>query len=48
MNDDDVIDNELVDKFNEAEEELYNLKVNKTRDEYIATKVKEFILKSGN
>ena len=40
--------NELVDKFNEAEEELYNLKVNKTRDEYIASKVKEFILKSGN
>lgn len=40
--------NELVDKYNDLEEELYNLKTTKTRDEYIANKVKEFILKSGN
>ena len=40
--------NDLVDKYNNLEEELYRLKTNKTRDEYIANKVKEFILKSGN
>ncbi len=40
--------NDLVDKYNDLEEELYNLKTTKTRDEYIANKVKEFILKSGN
>jgi chromosome segregation ATPase len=40
--------NELVDKYNNLEEELYNLKANKSHDEYIANKVKEFILNSGN
>ena len=38
--------NELVDKYNELEEELYNIKNTKSHDEYIANKVKEFILKS--
>lgn len=38
--------NDLVDKYNNLEEELYHLKTNKTHDEYIANKVKEFILKS--
>ena len=40
--------NDLVDKYNQLEEELYNLKNTKSHDEYIANKVKEFILKSGN
>ena len=38
--------NELVDKYNALEEELYNIKNNKSHDEYIANKVREFILKS--
>lgn len=40
--------NDLVDKYNDLEEELYNMKATKSHDEYIANKVKEFILKSGN
>ena len=40
--------NDLVDKYNEAEEELYKLKTTQSHNEYIANKVKEFILKSGN
>ena len=36
--------NDLVDKYNDLEEELYKIKSNKTRDEYIASRVKEFIL----
>lgn len=36
--------NDLVDKYNELEEELYKLRTNRTRDEYIASKVKEFML----
>lgn len=40
--------NDLVDKYNALEEKLYNLKNSRSRDEYIATKVKEFILKSKN
>jgi chromosome segregation ATPase len=40
--------NDLVDKYNELQEELYNIKTNKNHDAYIASKVKEFILKSGN
>ena len=38
--------NDLVDKYNALEEELYNIKTTKSRDEYIANKVKEFILNS--
>ena len=38
--------NDLVDKYNALEEELYTIKTNKSRDEYIANKVKEFILNS--
>lgn len=38
--------NDLVDEYNALEEELYNLKNSKTHDEYIANKVKEFVLKS--
>ena len=38
--------NDLVDKYNNLEQELYHLKNTKTHDEYIANKVKEFILKS--
>lgn len=38
--------NELVDKYNALEEELYNIKNSKSHDEYIANKVREFILKS--
>lgn len=38
--------NDLVDKYNALEEELYNVKNTKSHDEYIANKVKEFILKS--
>ena len=40
--------NDLVDKYNELEEELYNIKNTKSHDEYIANKVKEFILNSKN
>ena len=40
--------NELVDKYNELQEELYTIKTSQNHDEYIANKVKEFILKSGN
>ena len=40
--------NDLVDKYNNLEEELYRLKSNKSHDEYIANRVKEFILNSGN
>ena len=40
--------NDLVDRYNAVEEELYTLKTTKSHDEYIANKVKEFILKSGN
>jgi hypothetical protein len=40
--------NDLVDKYNDLEEELYHLKNAKSHDEYIANKVKEFILKSEN
>ena len=36
--------NDLVDKYNDLEEEIYKLKTVKTRDEYIASRVKEFIL----
>lgn len=38
--------NELVDKYNELEEENYFLKSNKSHDEYIANRIKEFILKT--
>lgn len=37
--------NELVDKINDLEEELCKIKTMKTHDEYIANRVKEFILK---
>lgn len=40
--------NDLVDKYNDLQEEIYNIKANQSHDEYIANKVKEFILKSGN
>lgn len=40
--------NDLVDKYNDLQEEIYNIKTNKSHDEYIANKVKEFILNSGN
>ena len=36
--------NDLVDKFNDLQEELYNIKTNQTRDDYIANRVKEFML----
>ncbi len=38
--------NDLVDKYNDLQEEIYAIKTSHTRDEYIANKVKEFILKS--
>lgn len=38
--------NELVDKYNKIEEENYFLKSNKNHDEYIANRIKEFILKT--
>ena len=38
--------NELVDKYNKVEEENYLLKSNKSHDEYIANKIKEFILRT--
>ena len=37
--------NDLVDKYNNLEEELYNVKTTKRHDEFIANKVKEFMLK---
>lgn len=40
--------NDLVDKYNDLQEEIYNMKTTQSHDEYIANKVKEFILKSGN
>lgn len=40
--------NELVDRFNDLQDEIYAIKSNQSHDEYIANKVKEFILKSGN
>ncbi|MBR4447207.1 phosphoserine phosphatase [Methanobrevibacter sp.] len=36
--------NDLVDQFNNLQEELYNLKTNHSRDEFIASRVKEFML----
>lgn len=36
--------NELVDRFNDAQEELYNIKNHQSHDEFIANKVKEFML----
>ena len=36
--------NDLVDKFNDLQDELYNIKSHQTRDDYIASKVKEFML----
>ena len=38
--------NDLVDKYNALEEELYNIKNSKSRDEFIANRVREFMLKS--
>ena len=35
--------NDLVDKFNDLQEEIYNIKSTRSHDEYIANKVKEFI-----
>ena len=35
--------NELVDKYNDLEEKIFNLKIQKSRDEYIANKVKYFL-----
>ncbi len=40
--------NDLVDKYNALEEELFNVKNSKSRDEFIANKVREFMLKSRN
>ena len=37
-------DSLLVDKFNDLQDELYNIKTHQTRDDYIASKVKEFML----
>ena len=39
--------NDLVDKYNDMSEELYNLKTTKSHDEFIANKVREFILNKG-
>ena len=36
--------NDLVDKFNDLQDELYNIKTHQTHDEFIANKVKEFML----
>lgn len=36
--------NELVDRFNDLQEELYNIKTHQTQDEFIANRVKEFML----
>ena len=38
--------NDLVDKYNDLQEEIYNIKSNQSHDEYIANKVREFLLKS--
>ena len=40
--------NDLVDKYNDLQEEIYTIKSTHSHDEYIANKVKEFILKSKN
>ena len=40
--------NDLVDKYNDLQEEIYNIKTNRSHDEYIANKVKELILNGGN
>ena len=40
--------NDLVDKYNDLQEEIYNIKSTRSHDEYIANKVKEFILNGGN
>ncbi len=37
--------NDLVDRYNELQEELYNIKSHHSRDEYLAHRVKEFMLK---
>ena len=37
--------NDLVDRYNDLEEELYKIKTEKSHDEYIAKKVKQFMLK---
>ena len=37
--------NDLVDRYNELQEELYNIKSHHSRDEYLAYRVKEFMLK---
>ena len=39
--------NDLVDKYNALEEELFNIKNSKTRDELLANKVREFMLSRG-
>lgn len=39
--------NDLVDKYNDLEEQLYILRNTKNKDEYIANKVREFILKNN-
>ena len=39
--------NSLIDKYNELEKENYLLKSNKNHDEYIANRIKEFILKTN-
>lgn len=36
--------NDLVDKFNDLQEELFNIKTHQSRDDYIANRVKEFML----
>ncbi|WP_295600028.1 phosphoserine phosphatase [uncultured Methanobrevibacter sp.] len=36
--------NDLVDRFNDLQEELYNIKTHQTQDEFIANRVKEFML----
>lgn len=39
--------NDLVDRFNDLQEELYNIKTHQTQDEFIANRVKEFMLNRG-
>ena len=39
--------NELVDRFNDLQEELYDMKTHQSRDDYLANKVKEFMLSRG-
>ena len=36
--------NDLVDKFNDLQDELYNIKTHQSHDDYIANRVKEFML----